>query len=161
MNPPTLYRRRIIPDECIKLTEDQILYQDNSVIVTKWHTIRPKKNLHHGMSCYFLQKGYKISKFYGHDGSLVCWYCDIVDYEYNSDTNTYVFRDLLADVLLYENGTMKVVDLDELAEALEKNLISPADIASALRKLDDLLKAVYSGEFARLQNFINQKETGE
>lgn len=155
MQAPILYRKRIIPDECIRLTEDELLYQDSSVLVTRWRTIRPKKSLHHGLSCYFLEKGYKVSKFYGHDGEFICWYCDIVDYEYDPADNSYVFRDLLADVLIYEDGTVKVVDLDELADALEQKLITAADAASALKKLSGLLNVVYSGEFAEIRRFLN------
>ena len=63
MKPPILYRKRLIPDECILLKDDILLYRDEDILVTKWNTIRPKKDLHHGMSCYFLKKGIKVSKF--------------------------------------------------------------------------------------------------
>lgn len=158
MQRPILYRKRIIPDECLKLSEDTIIYQDNSVLVTKWRTIRPKKSLHHGMSCYFLQKGWKVSKFYGHDGQLICWYCDIIDHKYDAANNTYVFRDLLADVLVYEDGTVKVVDLDELADAFSQGLIFASEMVAVLRKLDELLALIYSGKFADIQSFMNEKE---
>lgn len=78
MNELKLYRKRIIPEECILLEHDKILYQDAEVIVTKWNTIRPKKTLHHGYSCYFLERGFKVSKFYDHEGNLISWYCDII-----------------------------------------------------------------------------------
>ncbi len=71
MTTPTLYRRRIIPDECILLKDDVILSCDEERIVTSWHALHPKKDLHHGGSCYFLKEGFKVSKFCRMDGSLL------------------------------------------------------------------------------------------
>lgn len=39
----SLYRRRIIPDECILLKDDIILSCDEEHIVTSWQTLRPKR----------------------------------------------------------------------------------------------------------------------
>ena len=64
MQKPILYRKRIIPDECVCLKDDEVLCCDKEMIVTRWNTLHPKKTLHHGYSCYFLERGYKISKFY-------------------------------------------------------------------------------------------------
>ena len=101
-----LYRKRIIPQECILLEDDILLYRDNEVIITKWNTIRPKKTLSHGYSCYFLERGFKVSKFYDHDDQLISWYCDIIDTAYSCEdgTETYIFTDLLADVVVYPDG---------------------------------------------------------
>lgn len=110
MSDIKLYRKRIIPDECILLEEDVILYHDQEVIITKWNTIRPKKTLHHGYSCYFLERGYKVSKFYDHDGNLISWYCDIIKTDYDPEENAYTFTDLLIDVIVYPDGFVRVVD---------------------------------------------------
>ena len=125
MKIPVLYRKRLIPAECLLLKDDIVLHRDEKTIVTKWNTIRPKKSLDHGYSCYLLDRGVKVSKFYDRENHLVCWYCDIVSHTYEKATDTYVFTDLLADVLVYPNGTFKVVDLDELADACDQGLLSP------------------------------------
>ena len=114
MTNPVLYRRRLIPDECIPLKDDLILECNEERIVTSWNAIRPKKDLHHGFSCYFLKEGFKVSKFYYEDGRLLYWYCDIVSYDYSSTDNRLMVTDLLADVIIYPDGFVKVVDLDEL-----------------------------------------------
>lgn len=75
MKRPTLYRKRLIPEECILLKDDELLYRDEKTIITRWNTLKPKKDLHHGFSCYFLDKGVKVSKFYKADGTQICWYC--------------------------------------------------------------------------------------
>ena len=142
---PVLYRKRLIPLECIHLEKDEVLLRSDRLLVTRWQTLKPKKELSHGVSCFLLREGWKISRFLNHDNQLICWYCDIMEYSHDPQTDTYVFTDLLADVLIYPSGEVKVVDLDEVAQALEEGLISQEQACSCMRKLDALLKAVYEG----------------
>lgn len=161
MDKPTLYRKRIIPEEIVLLDKDKIVYMDEDHIVTVWDTIRPKKILHHGCSCYFLEEGFKVSKFYREDGTLIYWYCDIINYEYDSAKNSYVFTDLLADVLVYPDGQVQVVDVGEIADALTDGTLTIDNMIPALRSLDKLLNIIYSGDFANIQNMINSIENNE
>lgn len=160
MDRPVLYRKRIIPEEIVLLDKDVILYSDEHCIVTKWDTIKPKKILHHGCSCYFLEEGFKVSKFYREDGSLIYWYCDIISYDYDKQKNSYVFTDLLADVLIYPNNEVQVVDVGEIADALEAGTLTVEQMIPALRSLDKLLNIIYSGEFSKIQDKINNIEKG-
>lgn len=146
-----LFRQRLIPAQCILLKDDVIVEQNPEYIVTKWTTINPKTNFTHGCSCYFLQEGIKLSKMYRHDGSLLYWYCDIVDYSYDEKEETMTVTDLLADVILYPDGRMEVVDLDELAEAMEKDLITKEQMSHCLRSLNNLLSLIYRDKFDRLR----------
>lgn len=152
MEIPTLYRKRIIPDECVLLKDDIIVKRDDHTIVTKWNTLNPKVTLHHGSSCYFLKEGYKVSKFYRADHSLMFWYCDIVDYEYDSEHDTYIITDLLADVIVTNEGLVKVVDLDEVAQALNEEKISKELVSTCLSRLNSLLDIIYKDKFDILQN---------
>lgn len=154
MDNPILYRRRIIPDECIMLKDDIILSCSKERIVTSWNALHPKKDLHHGMSCYFLQEGFKVSKFCLEDGSLLYWYCDIVDFNYHPADNSLIVTDLLADVIIYPDGFVKVVDLDELVAALESRSISLDTLKSSLMRLDKLLNLIYSNQFDTLKMYI-------
>lgn len=142
---PTLYRKRLIPNECIRLDQDDILLRSEQMLVTRWHTIRPKKELDHGVSCFLLDKGWKISRFLTKDDQLICWYCDIIDWSYAPDTDTYIFTDLLADVLLYPSGEIHVVDLDEIADALEQGLLNQEQVCLCMRRLNALLQEIYTG----------------
>lgn len=151
MQHPVLYRKRLIPDELIRLDSDIVLECNDDTIVTKWNTIRPKADLHHGCSCYFLQKGWKVSKFYGADNSLMYWYCDIVDYQIDQLTDSVIATDLLADVLIYPDGFVKVVDMDELAIACQTGKISKELLEQSLFRLNELLTIIYNGEFKKLQ----------
>lgn len=155
MNISKLYRQRLIPTECILLKDDVIVSQDDEVILTKWNTLNPKTEFSHGSSCYFLKEGLKVSKFYQKDDSLLYWYIDIVEFDIDETQETLTFTDLLADVIIYPDGRMKVVDLDELAEALERNLITKEQMTSCLRNLNHLLTMVYRDKFDRLQTRLD------
>ncbi len=156
MNDLKIYRKRLIPDECILLKDDIILNRTDDFIVTKWNTLKPRRDFHHGYSCYFLKLGFKISKFYREDNSLLYWYCDIVDYTYQDADNALIVTDLLADVVIYPDGYVKVLDLNELALALEKNLCEPQLITQALQKLDNLLTLIYDDKFDLLSADIEK-----
>ncbi|MBQ2803305.1 MAG: DUF402 domain-containing protein [Lachnospiraceae bacterium] len=156
MKPLQLYRKRLIPDECILLKDDIIVEQNNCHIFTKWNTLNPKTAFSHGCSCYFLQDGIKVSKFYRSDNTLLYWYCDVVSFDYNEQNNTLIVTDLLADVIVYPDGTVQVVDLDELAEAFEKGLISSGQMTACLRQLNQLLSFIYRDKFDHLQNHLEK-----
>lgn len=151
-----IYRKRMIPDECILLKDDVILEVTDDIIVTSWKTLKPRRDFHHGYSCYYLKLGYKVSKFYREDNTLLYWYCDIVDYDYRKEDNSLIVTDLLADVVIYPDGYIKVLDIDELAIALEKKLCSPEIVTQALRKLDRLLNIIYDDKFETLSSKIEK-----
>ena len=150
MDKPLLYRKRYIPLEVKSLNDDEILFADDEIIVTKWNTFKPKKDFSNGISCTFINDGYKISKFMNENGELVYYYCDIIKSEYQKDENIWIFTDLLADIKIYPNGATEVVDLGELSQAYRKNLISAEIVMEALEKLDKLLNLVYSGKWKDL-----------
>ena len=152
----TLYRRRLIPDEIVHLKDDVVLYHDDTVIITKWKTIKPRKDMDHGFSAYLLKEGIKVSKFYRADNSLLYWYCDIVDYEYDATTNSYTSTDLLTDVVLYPDGQIRVLDLDELAEASVKDIITKDQLHSALVRTDKLLNTMYQKTFDQYTKLIDR-----
>ncbi len=172
-----LYRRRLIPNECILLKDDRIVSFENNRLVTVWDAIRPKKNLHHGISCFFFDEGIKVSKFYREDNSLVYWYIDII-YAHRTNTipdlthtysirsiperdeggNNLVVTDLLADILIYPDGSIKLVDLGEISDALESGLLDISTAAHALRLTDRTLGEIYSGAFRDKQEYLESFE---
>ena len=151
MNPPVLYRKRVIPNECIPLKDDKILQCDENTIVTSWTAIHPRPDLSHGYSCYYLKRGYKISKFFRSDSSLIYWYCDIVDYQKGEEDNSLVVMDLLTDVVIYPDGKIRILDLDELSEAFEKKLIDESLLKKSLVSLGDLMDAIYENSISALE----------
>ncbi|WP_027436911.1 DUF402 domain-containing protein [Lachnospira multipara] len=154
----TLYRKRLIPSECVELKDDIIVYQDSDRIVTIWNTLKPKKEFSHGISYYVMNEGIKVSKFYRDDNSLTYIYVDIINTEYNQKEDSYVFTDLLADVIVDEDGKYRVVDLDELADAINKGIISKEYVSESLQKLNNLLLSIYNGTFKEYVKFIERFE---
>lgn len=155
MNALQIYRKRLIPAECILLKDDIVMDANEKIVITKWKTLNPKAAFSHGSSCYFLKDGIKVSKFYRNDDTLLYWYCDIVDYDYQAEENILTVTDLLADVIIYPDGRVKVMDLDELAEALERDLITSELMCACLRRLHDLLSIIDRDKFDRLQEKLN------
>ena len=88
------------------------------------------------------------------------WYCDIISYTFNEPENSYVFTDLLADVLIYPDGRVEVVDVGEIADALTDGTLTTDEMIPALRSLDKLLGLIYSGGFGSIQDMINRIENG-
>lgn len=150
---PVLYRRRLIPNECILLKDDVILSCTDNIILTKWNALRPKKELHHGFSAYFLKEHIKVSKFCKEDNTFMYWYCDIVDYETDESAGTVTSIDLCVDVVVYPDGRLKVLDLDELVQARREGLLTQGQLEHALLATGDLLDDIYHERF-------HQKYTG-
>lgn len=154
MSLPKLYRKRFIPFETVELKNDVLMYQDENILITKWNVFRPKATFSHGVSCYFLKEGYKISKFLDDADNLVYYYCDIIETTINEEENSYLFTDLLADVMIYPDGFVKVVDLAELADARDEGLITEEIMKMALRRLEKLLEVIYDGKLSTLTKHL-------
>ena len=156
MDNPILYRKRLIPNECIPLKDDIILHADDKILVTKWKTLKPRDDFHHGYSCYFFHDGFKISKFYRNNGTFVYWYCDIVSYSFEREKNVLIVTDLLVDVIIMPDGNMKVLDIDELCEAKEKGLLSESMFYSSVKCLGNLIKKIETKEFDKYVSLFEQ-----
>ncbi len=142
---PHIFRIRYIPSETVDISGDKLLYRDHEVLVTAWEPIRPRTDFQHGMSCLFLLEGVKVSRFMNAAGETLYWYVDIVDIRHDAQTDTFRLHDLLADVRIWPDGRMEIIDLDELADALEQNLIGEAQAIMALRTLNRLLADIGNG----------------
>lgn len=62
------------------------------------------------------------------------------------------------DVVLKNDGQVRILDADELADALEQGLIDQETACLALRRLHDLLSCIYSGDFSTLQRPVLELE---
>ncbi len=149
-----LYRKRYLPDEIIYLKDDVILFQDEHQIITSWDTLKPRKDIKRGISAYFMDEGIKISKIFNAKNELVYWYCDIIRTEKNGDS--LIFHDLLVDVIVYPDGSVKVADLDELGLLLKKEEIDASFVFDALSLANKLLNIIYDGSFSAYQEIINR-----
>ena len=153
---PTLYRKRIIPNECVKLKDDIILHMDEDVLLTKWQTLKPRSDFHHGYSLYMFKEGIKISKFLCEDDSLYYWYCDIVEFDEDKEAGALTVTDLLVDITIDEQDRMDVLDVDELSDAYEQGLITDEQFHTSVKRLGDLLNTIHDGGFDRYKECIDR-----
>lgn len=147
MKKPSIFRTRYIPFETVDISSDEMLFRDDEILITRWKAIKPRADISGGISYTFLKEGIKISRFYDADKKFAYWYCDIIDVKYDSTKDEFTFIDLLLDVKLMVDGTMQVLDADELAIALENGLITQEQACSSLKKMDSILRNVYEGSF--------------
>lgn len=152
MDKINIIRVRFIPMEEVDISKDEIMCLNDDIMVTRWDPIHPRGDFAKGYSCIYLKKGYKISKIMNKDLELKFWYCDIIHVETvenDEDGKTYRLIDLLLDVKIMPDGRVIVLDLDELAFAVENQLIAQKQVSQALRQCSSLLEQVYSGELIK------------
>ena len=158
-----LYRKRFIPNELISLHKDEVIYANEELILTRWDTLKPRADFSHGISAYFLKKNCKVTKVLGTDNELVYWYCDIMQIVDGPQTNdrehTLIMEDLLIDVLVYPDGSVRVLDLDEAAQAAEQGLITQEMLYRSMRAANNLLNDIYAGKFYEYQQEIEKYTT--
>ena len=155
MKDMVLYRKRLIPNENVLLNKDLILFADEHKIVTKWKTIHPRKDIDHGYSLYLPDEGYKISKFLKSDGSFHKWYCDIVEFYFDKEDNSCTTLDLLLDITITDKGVIRLLDIDELAQAHAEGLLDNELMYKSLIRADKLLKTAYSGGFKKYSDILD------
>lgn len=62
--------------------------------------------------------------------------------------------DLLADVVVYPDGEVRILDLDELSKAHETGLLTDSQLHDSLNRLHKLLSYIYAGRFGQLQTVL-------
>ncbi len=149
-----LYRRRYIPDECVHLKKDCIWYVSDDLILTSWKAIRPRDDIGGGISAFYPKLGFRISKVFAPDGSLVHWYNDICSVRIEDSEIHYT--DLLLDVIVDPDGSLHLLDADEYADALIEGLITKEEAAAAMHALQRLMNAIEDGSFKELAAPIEQ-----
>ncbi len=147
MKKPIVLRRRYIPNEIVDISDDELLFRSDDLLITRWTAIKPRPDFYGGISFAFLDRGYKLGRFYDINGQFLYWYCDIIEVVYDASSDTYTMNDLLLDIKVFPDGRVILLDAEELAEAIEDRLITNDQVCMSLRTLDGLLKMIYSGNF--------------
>lgn len=142
-------RKRYLPDETIRLTKDTVFFVSEKLIVTSWKAITKRPDFAGGMTAYFPEYGVRTGKFMDENGSTLYWYNDIG--EVFMDGHSIKFNDLLLDVIVYPDGSVRHMDIDEFAEAIEKCLITREQEIKALKSYGFLIDLLHKNEFDRLQ----------
>ena len=61
-------------------------------------------------------------------------------------------------MIIYPDGFVKVVDIDEMVTCLDEDLISLEQLKHSLTQLDKLLKIIYADKCDTLTIFIEEEE---
>lgn len=76
------------------------------------------------------------------------WYIHLADFSFNRELESWVMQDLFADVFVAPDAcTHQILDLDDLALALDLGLLTPAKTSEILRRTDALVRQIARGEF--------------
>ncbi len=145
-----IYRKRFVPDEIVDISGDELIKRTEDLIVTKWLPIHPRDDMSGGMSWTYFKEGYKISKIYGPNGELKYYYCDIIDYSYDESEDSYTFTDLLVDIKVFPDGSIKFLDFDELQEAFDNDVIDDKIFSSAITKVSKLIAIIQNDNIEKL-----------
>ena len=65
---------------------------------------------------------------------------------------------MLADIIIYPDGSYQVIDLGELSEALDLDMLSITRLKKALTTLDNLLTIIYNDKFEKYSSFLETFE---
>ena len=57
MKRPVIFRKRFIPSETVELKDDVLLNRDDSMLITRWTTLRPRHDIAGGISLDLIDKG--------------------------------------------------------------------------------------------------------
>jgi predicted RNA-binding protein associated with RNAse of E/G family len=116
----------------VDISQDEVLIRNSDHIITRWFPIKPRGDIGWGISYLDLNGNRKISAFYGKNGKLLYWYCDIVEVAYFESSDLYVIKDLLVDVKLVPGQLPEILDLHELEMALKQGLIDKNEFSLAV-----------------------------
>jgi len=82
------------------------------------------------------------------------WYVHLADIKYDSTHDYWTMQDLFCDVLIdADNQTCRVIDLVDLAEALNVGLVDAGRTAEILRRTDLVLAAIARDAFLTPDTF--------
>ena len=97
------------------------------------------------------QPGVYSSRFGGVEGDAVRNYTKLLDMmkDLRGDERKAHFTTVIT--LIYPDGKIRILDLDELSEAFEKRLIDETQLKKALTSLGNLMDAIYENSISALE----------
>lgn len=110
------------------INEDNIISLDNGF---KWLEIYPENN-----------KNVAVSVCINNKDKIIEWYFDIAKNTYLTEQGVPYIEDLYLDVILTPDGKIKVIDQDELQEALDNKDISMEEFDLAYKVANNLIEQI-------------------
>lgn len=130
----------------VKVKEKLVDY-NNLVILDdnfKWLQFYPENN-----------KNIAVSVCINNKNEILQWYFDIAKDSSLTEEGVPYIDDLYLDVILAKDGEIKVIDQDELQEALDNKIIMQEDFDLAYRVADDLINQI-NGNFDKIISFTEK-----
>jgi len=101
---------------------------------------------------YFFNEPFNVLEFRELDGTLLGYYSDIAEPTIQVSPAEFQMTDLFLDIWLFPDGRLLELDWDEFEEAVQKQVITPAqaDLAQAAMKrlVDEATKGIYPSQYA-------------
>ena len=83
-----------------------------------------------------------------HLGPDWTWYVHIGDVNWNPSLDCWIFTDLFIDILVHRDcRTHTLVDMDDLAQAIDVGLAPLSQVTHILRHTQTLIDSIQSGDF--------------
>lgn len=163
MSTPKRFKRRLMPEEVIDITSDTLHFMDSKLLITSWSSQDMDTEADFNYSWAYLDDGFQIHRKMDKDGNFLYWYIDILAIEYSEQQHAYTLTDLIVDVVVHPDGYVDVIDLDEMAEAMEQGFISQEQVVLALRHLDTVLRLNYAKKFPppEVERFLSDQPIRE
>lgn len=141
------YKMKLTSNKLEDISDDKVLFQNDEIMVTDFSPKSSSMGTSRVLSFCLFKNNWQISANFDQEGHFRYWYCDIVDYSVNRENNSLTITDLAADVAVFPDNYVSVMDLDELGELIDTESISKEMSVKALKSAQALLKLVYDGQF--------------
>lgn len=97
---------------------------------------------------YLRQYGWVVIENIKASDERLNWYIHIAEIFYDQSRDCWINKDLFTDVVIEKDlHHHRVLDLNELADALDIGLIGAEDVSLILKRTDKLLQVIKNGEF--------------
>ncbi len=101
---------------------------------------------------------YTLTTIFNERGEVVRWYIDICNRHYLGSDSVLYYEDLYLDIDVALDGSVNLLDVEELDEALHADLVSSLEYEIAWREAEKLLHAIENDMFPLLWQGAEQEE---
>lgn len=142
-----LLKHKLVPPSSEDISGDEVLYFDLDFLVTRWKPAKSNMNIGAAVSLLCVKSGVQISKKYNREGKFVYYYCDMVKTHWDPETETFEVTDLIADLIVFPDSELRLIDLEEFQEAYQSKVIDTEEFEFTKKCLLDITDKVICGNF--------------
>ena len=135
---------RIPPEDAFKRLSEALVRQ---------HMIQSGQSVGTISEVYFFNEPFNVLEFRELGGTLLGYYSDIAEPSIQVSENEIQLTDLFLDIWLFPDGRLLELDWDEFEEAVQKQVITPAQAglaqAAMKRLVNEAAKGIYPSQYAK------------